>query len=85
LQPGEPVGRLKLFPNPASDEITITLPENVQQGNIMIYNATGNQMEVKSGVKTDVVVDISRYSDGMYYIAVSSSSGMFYDKFIVKR
>jgi hypothetical protein len=83
-QPGEPVGRLKLFPNPASDEITITLPENVQQGNIMIYNATGNQMEVKSGVKTDVVVDISRYSDGMYYIAVSSSSGMFYDKFMVK-
>ena len=83
LQRGE-AGGLKLFPNPASDVITITLPENVYQGNIMIYNATGNQMEAKSGVKKDMVVDISHYSDGMYYIAVSSSSGMFYDKFIVK-
>ncbi|MBT1689817.1 T9SS type A sorting domain-containing protein [Dawidia soli] len=84
FQHGKPTGRLKLFPNPASDVITVTLPENVPQGNMMIYSAAGNQMEARSGVTKDVVVDIGSYSEGVYYIAVSSSLGMFYDKFIVK-
>lgn len=70
---------LKLFPNPATDKITLSL-EPVE---IQIFEITGKI--VKTDIQGQTEVDISDLSKGVYFIKVKTSEGgIWFKKFIKK-
>lgn len=66
----EKKGKLKLYPNPAENQVTIT--SSFEGGTISVHSVTGAQMIFmqQSGKAVDVI-DISQLSRGHYYIVLS--------------
>jgi hypothetical protein len=70
---------LKVFPNPAADNITISLPgcEDLKEGHLLIYNAA--QVCVKTedvlfyGAKNAAKLDVSMLPSGFYTILLQSN------------
>ncbi len=79
-------GQLTVYPNPASDFITITATKNINQ--ITITNLVG-QIELKSPLGDLWVgrqtIDISKLSTGMYFITVATGQEEFNEKFVVTK
>ena len=59
-----------LFPNPSNDFFTIYLPQRVQRlGKLEIYNNLGQQIGVKQiESESDLNINISNYSNGVYFL-----------------
>ncbi|MBK5283965.1 MAG: T9SS type A sorting domain-containing protein, partial [Bacteroidia bacterium] len=71
-----------IFPNPASDYLTLILTENISETQIKIYNLLG-ELEFNSkstNQKTDI--DISSLSSGVYFVEVISENNISRKKFI---
>lgn len=66
--------QIKLYPNPASDNIFLSLPAINQSVNVVIYNATGIIIDnIKLPAKdaaTTYSIDINNYQAGVYLIKV---------------
>ena len=69
------IGNLSLFPNPASDQVTLQFDaESSGLYTVEIYNALGQQMSsrqlnvVAGGFRHDIAV--RDYSDGIYFVTV---------------
>ena len=59
-----------MYPNPASDVITIAYPENSMEGEVYIFNASMQlieMLEFNNGAKK-ISYDISHFSSGIYFI-----------------
>jgi hypothetical protein len=70
------VQSLKVYPNPAINELNIVLPQ--EAGSVSIFNSVGARMDEIS-VGSDVVsVDISNYPSGIYFVR----SGHLVSKFV---
>lgn len=67
---------LEIFPNPSTGIININATEIV---NIKIVNMQGN--EIYNG--QDNIIDIGRYSKGVYVIKVTTKNGVSFDKVIL--
>jgi hypothetical protein len=79
---------LKMYPNPASEWITFTLPDNVAPGIIVlkIYNNFGQEIMKKAVIPGNRVIscNISEFSNGFYLAVCKDSHGRtFKGKFIV--
>ncbi|MGZ6522284.1 MAG: T9SS type A sorting domain-containing protein, partial [Bacteroidia bacterium] len=71
-----------LFPNPASDHLTLELPANISKTSIQIFNATG-ELEYSSTItnqRTDI--DVSSFASGIYFIQISTGKSIANKKFI---
>lgn len=72
--------KLTVFPNPASDFITISLSENLRLKEIIIYNYLGQKVfSTKHVINT---VDVSRLKTGIYLIEVVTKEWSGMSKFI---
>jgi Protein of unknown function (DUF3500)/Secretion system C-terminal sorting domain len=75
---------LQIYPNPATTNVTITLPENVQNAKLTIINIiTGQavkQINAVSGAKINV--DIASVTTGNYLIKIQSVSGTYTGRLI---
>lgn len=76
-----------ITPNPASDVLCIQLQDYINlPTEIKIYTASGKEIlysEIDS-INNDVVIDVSSFSVGMYFIQLHSSQGMSTRKFAVR-
>ena len=83
-------GSLELFPNPATDKITINYTSEYK-GNISIkiYSNLGNLIEELSSEKTceefNMDVDISGYSSGIYYYEIDCAGSRVRNGFVVSK
>ena len=80
----EKENNLVLFPNPATDEITIKTNGNLKGATISISSLLGQELEkftLNSKVKT---LNISNYQSGIYILKVNSQDGIQSYKFIKK-
>ena len=80
-QTGEPEG-LTLYPNPAAEMLTITLPANSQAAQVRIYSSTGQLVRttaLPAGVST---LDISALKMGVYQVQLISEKQITVKKFI---
>ena len=59
---------LHAYPNPAQDKVTIKLPSH-QEGELMIISPDGGwKSSLRCNGEKDVIIDISHYSHGIYYL-----------------
>lgn len=78
-------GPLQLSPNPATDHITITLPEDYLPGpEIVIYNIFGDQLMNLNPNSSPFNIDVSTLSAGLYLMRISSNQKTTAAKFIVR-
>ncbi len=81
------INDIKLFPNPASDEITIGLSENVKFFNsIDFYNMNGQLIKSIQLSSSDQNVSVSVYdwTSGMYMARVNAQASSHTVRFMVK-
>jgi M6 family metalloprotease-like protein len=76
---------INIFPNPAKERLTIVYPE-LSQTHIFIYAITGQRIpfSVIERDKNKMVIDISKFPSGIYYIKFSSAKQSTVKSFIVK-
>lgn len=71
---------LTVYPNPATNELSIKIPENNQLNSVKIYNT--ERKEVRKGNST--LLDISDLSAGIYFLEININGVNYTRKFIKK-
>ena len=74
------VGRLSIFPNPATSEIHVGSSGRIDGGQIQIFDLAGNLIVTTGTVNGKV--NISDLSNGVYIVKLLSEDGVFTNKFI---
>jgi hypothetical protein len=72
---------VKIFPNPATDLVTVILPDDVQNAKLYIYDLQGRCLFNKVVVGIDKI-QISHFSNGMYLYKIVSGNQSFFGKFV---
>jgi hypothetical protein len=76
---------LYVYPNPASDLMYISFSKiNVLNSEIKIYNATGNLMLTKITSEKNIQLPIRELSNGIYFLSIQNSEGVFHKSFAVQ-
>ena len=77
-----PTFSFNIFPNPATDYLTLELPTNVSKASVSIFNTIGD-LEYSSAItnqKTDI--DVSSFANGIYFIQLTNGNNVSRKKFI---
>ena len=77
-----PAFSFNIFPNPASDHLTIEIPINVSKTKIEIYNLLGEleYSSIETKQKTDL--DVSGLTRGLHIIQIATDDNIMRQKFI---
>jgi hypothetical protein len=63
----------KVYPNPANSQVRIEAENDIE--NVMIYNVIGSLVEVVNANSKSVNVDLSQYSNGVYFFNIRQNDG----------
>lgn len=74
--------RIRLFPNPVRDSLTIDVPSHLIGAKAVLYSATGKQLYGAVTETRRVVIDVSKYAKGMYFFSLIKGSQGLTRKFI---
>lgn len=74
--------KIKVYPNPAKDFITINLPESEYDTNIKIYDQLGRIFQELKQSETTTTINIGSFPNGVYYIEATSAKGNYSSKII---
>lgn len=75
--------RLNIYPNPASEIVTITIPESINAMHVVIYDLTGKSMLTKTIQGVETTINTSQFTKGVYYISVSVGAKSTLRKLII--
>ena len=76
---------LKVYPNPATNLITIEAGNATGNYNLKMFNALGQQVKESTGVLNGKVqMDVADFAAGMYTIQLKAETGLYNAKVIVK-
>jgi hypothetical protein len=77
---------LQVYPNPASTEITVTLPSN-KTASLQIVDAVGRVMHSVEIDSHQPVIDVSDFPDGLYFLKLTDPATRLTSqtKFVVQR
>lgn len=82
--PGLAADNMRMYPNPASELITISSKNNIIN-NIDVVDTTGKVVLNQSDLnKKETNLDVSNLSSGVYYIRSTTSKGIITQKLVVK-
>ncbi len=70
---------LKLYPNPASGNITLETPET---GTLSVYNLNGILVLEQKIIKQTTTIDVSKLPEGLYLLKVVGEKQVFVGKFV---
>ncbi len=75
---------LRLYPNPAKNEINIVMPEVNSNFNIQIVDMQGKVVNAGSGRSANSIlsVNVDHLSPGLYHINLQGESGIYYSRFL---
>lgn len=81
------IQNINLYPNPANSDLNLELTSTLNfDGNISIYNATGNLIQSNKSIfeigNNKLNMDVSDLSSGLYFIEISNSTTNQRIKFI---
>lgn len=77
--------KIKVSPNPASNEVKFEFEEELIVKSIEIYNTEGVLVEILNyaGIKSkEIVLNIKKYSIGLYFVKIQTEKGNSKTKFI---
>jgi len=63
---------MRLFPNPASSELNIILPEPCT---LSVFNATGQKIYHNPVANGNLSMDVSSFADGLYFLQTTGANG----------
>ncbi len=76
---------IQISPNPASDVVKITIADNREQLQLVIYNAVG-QVVKQTIISGYLLLDVSDLPNGIYHIITGGDTGKLYKaRFVVAR
>lgn len=76
-------GKMQLFPNPVRDSLTIDVPSYLIGAKALLYSATGKQL-FGSVIETNrLVIDVSKYAQGIYFFSLTKGSEGITRKIII--
>ena len=83
----KPVSTFSLFPNPASDQLNISLHQfnRTEKYSLTIYNCTGQIVYNTNVVKEKMRLDVKDFSAGIYLIQLKSDNGMVAKKMVIRK
>ena len=76
------INKLRLFPNPAKESITISLQETEQIKSVKIYNTIGSCIANFSKMPSNGTIYCKDYKKGVYFVEVIGSKGSYFARFI---
>ena len=79
------INQLSVFPNPASDFITIKAEYNLKDSIISVFDINGRRVINYKNTANNNMVDVSSLSNGEYILRVISSDGKIYSTKVLKR
>jgi hypothetical protein len=77
-------GGLSIFPNPASNQVNITIRESITNAEIIIYDLLGKKVyseKPKSNFKT--TINTSQLQSGMYNVILKSNEKLITSKKLI--
>ena len=77
----DPMTAVSLYPNPASDRLSLDLPSGVEVEQTIFYNALGQQTKITS---TQTAWDVSDLASGIYWIGIQTTAGSKTLRFVKK-
>ncbi len=73
---------ISLFPNPTSDAVHITIPDNLKVQHIELMDTQGRVQEQTYSVGSDVMIDLYAYPAGLYFITIDTDMGRVVKKIV---
>jgi len=74
---------IKIYPNPASYEITIDIPEPYKNSNVLIYNILGEKIKEYIIQPMTDRIDISNLYSGVYFIQIKFNNKIIIQKIVI--
>jgi len=79
------LNNLEIFPNPASDRFSISLPENSPSHfEVRMYDLSGRVVHTELNYKADQMMNLRGFSPGLYILQVRSGEGLYSGKLVVE-
>lgn len=77
---------IKLYPNPASEYVTISFAETTQNYEVIIYDALGKEVlqKVVDQVNSEERISLEGIATGIYYVNIHSGSSSSTKKLLIK-
>jgi len=72
---------IKIFPNPTNSFVQVEA-NNLQIENIQVYDLSGKVLEINQNPSTLSTINVSDYSNGIYFIKITTQSKVFIRKII---
>ncbi len=74
---------LNIFPNPAHDVITVTIPENLSPGTISVYNSIGSIVLEKNFFnQREIELNLGEINNGIYFLQIRNENTLYSGKFL---
>lgn len=75
---------LKVYPNPAQENLTVNIPEGSSEGTLKIYALDGKIVYNKTLMSNELIsnINISKLNNGMYNLIISKGKESFSQKFL---
>ena len=74
----------EMYPNPASDVLTIQLPTGTEKAEVSVFDYTGRLVSSKTISSNNSTLDVQNISKGIYIIRVATNSKIGVQRFIKK-
>jgi len=71
------INKVKVFPNPAVDFISIVIPEN-KAFKVYLYDLNGKLIAEKASSTSSMQIDVSAYPKGMYLLKLNTSDKLYH-------
>ena len=72
---------IAVYPNPAKDLVSLTLPNNTEVSEVVVYNVTGQEVLRTNQTQN---INVSDFANGAYFLKATTTSGATLTKKIIK-
>ncbi|MBT4683993.1 MAG: T9SS type A sorting domain-containing protein [Chloroflexi bacterium] len=66
--------KLRIFPNPANNQLEVEIPNEALYGRLLVYNLTGKKVYQGIVRQSVVQIDVSHLPDGLYLVTYAKNS-----------
>ncbi len=73
---------IRLYPNPANDQLNIMLPSSAARSTISVYDSRGAMVLKQEVNSADKAIDVARLSPGLYMVRVQSGAKIYSQSFV---
>jgi len=75
---------VKLFPNPASERVTILLNNYSGETRMTMYDSMGRLIKTENFERKDLTFSVENLAAGIYYLSISDGKGKITKKLVIK-